>query len=113
MSTMSTRQRRAIIWCATSTCRLRSFTLTRSATESRTRGRSCMRSEHPSKAGGRAMPIARPSGQKVRVTFSVRRPKTSKGHAKLQSELEKFVKKHGGKLKKKTKAKTKGKRKKK
>ena len=47
------------------------------------------------------MPISRPSGQKVRVTFSVRRPKTSKGQAKLQSELEKFVKKHGGKLKKK------------
>jgi len=49
------------------------------------------------------MPITRPSGQKVRVTFSVRRPKTSKGHAKLQSALEKFVKKHGGKLKKKKK----------
>jgi hypothetical protein len=45
------------------------------------------------------------------VTFSVRRPKTSKGQAKLQSALEKFVKKHGGKLKKK--ATTKGKRKKK
>jgi hypothetical protein len=57
------------------------------------------------------MPISRPSGQKVRVTFSVRRPKTSKGQAKLQSALEKFVKKHGGKLKKK--AATKGKRKKK
>ena len=50
------------------------------------------------------MPISRPSGQKVRVTFSVRRPKTSKGQAKLQSALEKFVKKHGGKLKKKKKA---------
>ena len=53
------------------------------------------------------MPIARPSGQKVRVTFSVRRPKTSKGQAALQSALEKFVKKHGGKLKKKGKRKKK------
>ncbi len=62
------------------------------------------------------MPISRPSGQKVRVTFSVRRPKTSKGQAKLQSALEKFVKKHGGKIKKakaKTKTRTKAKRKKK
>ena len=51
------------------------------------------------------MPITRPSGQKVRVTFSVRRPKTTKGHAKLQAALEKFVKRHGGKLKKKGKGK--------
>ena len=53
------------------------------------------------------MPIARPSGQKVRLTFSVRRPKTRKGQAALQSALEKFVKKHGGKLKKKGKRKKK------
>ena len=59
------------------------------------------------------MPIARPSGQKVRVTFSVKRPKTPKGHAALQSALGKFVKKHGGKLKKKGKRNKKGKRKKK
>jgi hypothetical protein len=47
------------------------------------------------------MPSIRPSGQKVRVSFSVRRPKTTKGKTKLQTALEKFVKKHGGKLKKK------------
>jgi hypothetical protein len=47
------------------------------------------------------MPTSKPSGQKVRVSFSVRRPKTAKGKAKLQAEVEKFVKKHGGKIKKK------------
>lgn len=49
------------------------------------------------------MPTTKPSGQKVRVSFSVRRPKTAKGKAKLQAALEKFVKQHGGKLKKKKK----------
>ena len=49
------------------------------------------------------MPSIKPSGQKVRVSFSVRRPKTNKGKANLQKALDKFVKKHGGKLKKKTK----------
>jgi len=49
------------------------------------------------------MPITKPSGQKVRVSFSVRRPKTAKAQAKLQAALEKFVKKHGGKLKPKAK----------
>jgi hypothetical protein len=48
------------------------------------------------------MPTSKPSGQKVRVSFSVRRPKTAKAKAKLQAELEKFVK-HGGKIKKKKK----------
>jgi hypothetical protein len=47
------------------------------------------------------MPTSKPSGQKVRVSFSVRRPKTAKAKAKLQAEVEKFVKKHGGKIKKK------------
>jgi hypothetical protein len=47
------------------------------------------------------MPTSKPSGQKVRVSFSVRRPKTAKGKARLQAEVEKFVKKHGGKIKKK------------
>jgi hypothetical protein len=47
------------------------------------------------------MPTSKPSGQKVRVSFSVRRPKTAQGKAKLQAEVEKFVKKHGGKIKKK------------
>ena len=46
------------------------------------------------------MPTSKPSGQKVRVSFSVRRPKTAKA-ALLQAEVEKFVKKHGGKIKKK------------
>jgi hypothetical protein len=49
------------------------------------------------------MPTSKPSGQKVRVSFSVRRPKTAKAKAKLQAEVEKFVKKHGGKIKKKKK----------
>ena len=50
------------------------------------------------------MPSMKPSGQRVRVSFSVRRPKTDKGKANLQTALEKFVKKHGGKLKKKKKS---------
>jgi hypothetical protein len=45
----------------------------------------------------------KPSGRKVRVSFSIRRPKTAKAQARLQSALEKFVKKHGGKIKKKKK----------
>jgi hypothetical protein len=49
------------------------------------------------------MPNVKPSGKKVRVSFSIRRPKTAKAQAKLQAALEKFVKKHGGKLKKKKK----------
>lgn len=47
------------------------------------------------------MPIIKSSGQKARVSFSVRRPKTKKGQAALQKALEQFVKKHGGKIKKK------------
>ncbi|HXL45081.1 MAG TPA: hypothetical protein VN977_00610 [Candidatus Binatia bacterium] len=47
------------------------------------------------------MPIIKSSGQKVRVSFSVRRPKTAKGMAKLHKAMENVVKKHGGKLKKK------------
>ena len=49
------------------------------------------------------MPSMRPAGRKVRVSFSIRRPKTEKAHARLQAALEKFVKKYGGKLKKKKK----------
>ena len=47
------------------------------------------------------MPIFRSSGQKVRVSFSVKRPKSAKGMANLQRAMEKVAKKHGGKLKKK------------
>jgi hypothetical protein len=49
------------------------------------------------------MPIIKPSGQKARVSFSVRRPKSEKKRAALQKALETFVKKHGGKIKKKKK----------
>jgi hypothetical protein len=49
------------------------------------------------------MPIVKPSGQKVRVSFSVRRPKTGKGRDTFQKALERFVKKHGGRIKKKAK----------
>jgi hypothetical protein len=49
------------------------------------------------------MPSMKPSGQRVRVSFSVRRPKTAKAKEKLEKALEKFVKSHGGKLKKRKK----------
>jgi hypothetical protein len=49
------------------------------------------------------MPIIKPSGQKARVSFSVRRPRTAKKRAALEKALEQFVKKHGGKIKKKKK----------
>jgi hypothetical protein len=51
------------------------------------------------------MPNIKPSRRTVRVSFSIRRPKTAKGHANLQAAVEKFVKKYGGKLKKKPKKK--------
>jgi len=41
----------------------------------------------------------KPAGKKVRVSFSVRRPKTTKTMAKLVRAMEKVVKKHGGKVK--------------
>lgn len=49
------------------------------------------------------MPIIKASGKKVRVSFSVRRPKSAKALAKLAKAMEKVVKKHGGKIKKKPK----------
>jgi hypothetical protein len=45
------------------------------------------------------MLIVKPAGKKVRVSFSVRRPKTTKTMAKLVRAMEKVVKKHGGKVK--------------
>jgi hypothetical protein len=44
------------------------------------------------------MPIVRPSGKKVRVSFSVRRPKTPKAMDKLVREMQKVVRKYGGKV---------------
>lgn len=49
------------------------------------------------------MPIIRASGKKVRVTFSVKRPRGAKALARLAKAMEKVVKKHGGKIKKKPK----------
>jgi hypothetical protein len=47
------------------------------------------------------MPIVKASGQKVRVSFSVKRPKSTKKKAAFEKALATFVKKHGGKIKKK------------
>lgn len=47
------------------------------------------------------MPIVKASGARARVSFSVKRPKTPKGMAKLVRALEKVVRKHGGKVRKK------------
>ncbi len=47
------------------------------------------------------MPIVKTSGKSVRVSFSVKRPKSVKGLEKLVKAMEKVVTKHGGKLKKK------------
>ena len=49
------------------------------------------------------MPIIKASGKKVKVSFSVRRPRGAKALARLARAMEKVVKKHGGKLKKKPK----------
>ncbi len=44
------------------------------------------------------MPIVKPSGKKVRVSFSVRRPKTPKAMDRLVRAMQKVVRKHGGKV---------------
>jgi hypothetical protein len=45
------------------------------------------------------MPILKPSGKKVRVSFSVKRPRTPKTMERLVRAMEKVVRKHGGKVK--------------
>jgi hypothetical protein len=44
------------------------------------------------------MPIVKPSGKKVRVSFSVRRPKNPKAMDRLVRAMQKVVRKHGGKV---------------
>ena len=47
------------------------------------------------------MPIMKPSGKKVRVSFSVKRPRNPKTMERLVRAMEKVVRKHGGKVKRK------------
>lgn len=49
------------------------------------------------------MPMLKPAGKLVRVTFKVKRPKSKAGMEKLLRAMEKVAKKHGGKIKKKPK----------
>ena len=44
------------------------------------------------------MPIVKPSGKKVRVSFSVKRPKTPKTMDRLVRAMQTVVRKHGGKV---------------
>lgn len=49
------------------------------------------------------MPVVKPSGRKVRVSFSVKRPKSPKAMERLVSAMVKVVRKHGGKVRRKKK----------